>query len=91
MTTDKQKRAVAFCGQWCREKYDGDLENFKAVSEYLSRNLKDAKRRANETIQPYIHPDNRGSYARAAFRDSYWENGSDDWYLDDAFRNDFFG
>lgn len=46
MTTEKMKRAVAFCEDYCDEKFNGDINDFNTVSNYLSRNLEVAKDRA---------------------------------------------
>lgn len=43
------KKAVAFCGIWARERFDGDINDFKSVSEYLSKNLTYAKENAVES------------------------------------------
>lgn len=48
MTTNKQKRAIAFCNLMCYEKFEGDLNNFKEVSDYLSKHLNEAKMKERE-------------------------------------------
>ena len=43
MTTNKQKAAVHFCEQWLDVTFNGDINNFKQVSYFLSSYLDDAK------------------------------------------------
>ena len=43
MTTDRQKRAVYFCEQWLNVTFNGDINNFQQVSNFLSEYLKEAK------------------------------------------------
>ena len=45
MTTDKMKRAIEFCEQWCT-KFNGDINNYQEVSAFLSKYLKIAKEEA---------------------------------------------
>ena len=37
MTTKRQKAAVQFCEEWEFPKFNGNINNFKQVSTYLSR------------------------------------------------------
>ena len=90
MTTEKQKRAVAFCRVWCDEKYDGDPEDFKAVSEYLSRNLHKADRAAHAYAEAVEEREREQSYRRSILRSRSWFEDYEneiDW---DALRNDIF-
>lgn len=50
MTTERQKNAVWFCEQWLDERFEGDIDDFNDVSEYLSRNLDAAKEISNEAF-----------------------------------------
>jgi hypothetical protein len=43
MTTDKQKAAVYFCEKWLNVTYNGDINNFQQVSNFLSEYLEEAK------------------------------------------------
>ena len=44
MTTERQKKAVAFCETWLKDaKFTGDINNFNEVSNYLSECLDTAK------------------------------------------------
>ena len=43
MTTDKQKAAVHFCEKWLNVTYNGDINNFQQVSNFLSEYLEEAK------------------------------------------------
>lgn len=43
MTTDKQKAAVHFCKKWLNVTYNGDINNFQQVSNFLSEYLEEAK------------------------------------------------
>lgn len=43
MTTKRQKEAVHFCEKWLQIKFKGDINNFKQVSNFLSKYLEDAK------------------------------------------------
>lgn len=36
MTTDRQKKAIMFCNETLPDKFNGDIDNFKEVSLYLS-------------------------------------------------------
>ena len=48
MTTGKQKAAVHFCEQWLDVTFNGDINNFKQVSYFLSNYLDDAKQLYDE-------------------------------------------
>ena len=48
MTTNKQKAAVHFCEQWLDVTFNGDINNFKQVSYFLSTYLDDAKQLYDE-------------------------------------------
>lgn len=49
MTTEKQKKAVAFCESMCDEaKFEGDINDFDQVSSFLSEWLDHAKCVASE-------------------------------------------
>ena len=52
MTTDKMKRAVQFCEQWCI-KFNGDINNYKEVSNFLGKYLKVAKEQAEMATEAY--------------------------------------
>ena len=43
MTTNKQKAAVHYCEQWLNITFDGDINNYQEVSEFLSEYLAEAK------------------------------------------------
>ena len=54
MTTPRQKAAVNFC-ETCIEEahFDGDIENFKEVSDFLSQYLDAAKTIAEDATESY--------------------------------------
>lgn len=54
MTTDKMKRAVKFCEQWCT-KFNGDINNFQQVSAFLNKYLKIAKEEAQMATESYFN------------------------------------
>ena len=43
MTTGRQKAAVHFCEQWLNIIFNGDINNFQQVSNFLSEYLEEAK------------------------------------------------
>ena len=43
MTTSRQKAAVHFCEQWLNVTFEGDINNFRQVSNFLSIYLEKAK------------------------------------------------
>ena len=43
MTTGRQKAAVHFCEQWLNITFNGDINNFQQVSNFLSEYLEEAK------------------------------------------------
>ena len=43
MTTDKQKAAVHFCEEWLNVTFNGDINNFQQISNFLSEYLEEAK------------------------------------------------
>ena len=43
MTTSRQKAAVHFCEQWLNVTFNGDINNFQQVSNFLLEYLEDAK------------------------------------------------
>ena len=53
MTTDKQKATVHFCEQWLNVTFEGDINNFRQVNNFLSEYLEDAKLLYNEIACEY--------------------------------------
>lgn len=53
MTTNRQKTAVHFCEQWLSIKFDGDINDFKQVSNFLQENLDNAKMLFTEAKSEY--------------------------------------
>ena len=53
MTTDKQKAAVHFCEQWLNITFNGDINNFQQVSNFLSEYLEEAKNLYDEVKCEY--------------------------------------
>lgn len=53
MTTEKQKAAVHFCEQWLDVTFEGDINNFRQVSYFLSIHLDDAKQLYDEVKCEY--------------------------------------
>jgi hypothetical protein len=53
MTTKRQKAAVHFCENWLHVSFEGDINNFKEVSNFLSQYLDDAKNLAGEIACEY--------------------------------------
>lgn len=47
-TTKRQKAAVEFCEMWLQIEFDGDRDNFREVSSFLSQHLDTAKNIARE-------------------------------------------
>lgn len=39
MTTKRQKAAIHFCEKWLQIKFKGDINDFKQVSNFLSKYL----------------------------------------------------
>lgn len=48
MTTNKQKDAVHFCERWLNVTFNGDINNSRQVSNFLSIYLQEAKNLYNE-------------------------------------------
>ena len=53
MTTNKQNAAVHFCEQVLDVTFNGDINNFKQVSSFLSEYLEEAKLTYNEIACEY--------------------------------------
>ena len=53
MTTKRQRDAVHFCEKWLKVPFEGDINNFNQVSNYLSEYLEDAKEFATEISCEY--------------------------------------
>lgn len=53
MTTGKQKVAVHFCEQWLNVTFNGDINNFQQVSNFLSEYLEEAKLTCDEIACEY--------------------------------------
>lgn len=47
MTTDRQKRAVRFCEEILGVKYEGDIDDYTRVSNFLGLYLASAKHKSN--------------------------------------------
>lgn len=67
----------------CREKFDGDLDNFKEVSDYLSKHLNEAKEIASRPKKVILSTTRDLDYL------SYFDDDIDP-YIEDALRNDMF-
>ncbi len=53
MTTKRQRAAVHFCEDWLHVSFEGDINNFKEVSNFLSQYLDDTKNLAEEIACEY--------------------------------------
>lgn len=53
MTTPRQKAAVHFCEQWLKIQFEGDINDFNTVSNFLSEYLEEAKMLALEITCEY--------------------------------------
>lgn len=53
MTTKKQKAAVKFCEECLEIKFEGDLNDYIAVSQFLVLYLEQAKKQYNEIACEY--------------------------------------
>lgn len=52
-TTKRQRAAVEFCEMWLQIEFDGDRNNFREVSSFLSQHLETAKNIAREVECEY--------------------------------------
>ena len=52
-STIKQKAAVHFCEQWLNITFNGDINNFQQVSDFLSEYLEEAKLTCDELTCEY--------------------------------------
>ena len=88
MTTDKQKRAIAFCNEQCDEKFTGDINNFDEVSKYLSTHLAQAKERGNKP-RYNVSTERLMDYSRYVFdvfNHDYYYDGVDWDYIESSLR-----
>ena len=53
MTTKRQKAAVHFCEEWLNISFEGDINNFNQVSNFLSIHLDYAKSNFRDAIESY--------------------------------------
>lgn len=53
MTTKRQKEAVHFCEEWLDISFEGDINNFNQVSNFLSMYLDSAKSTFNDAVESY--------------------------------------
>lgn len=53
MTTKRQKEAVYFCEEWLDISFEGDINNFNQVSNFLSMYLDSAKSTFNDAVESY--------------------------------------
>ena len=53
MTTQRQKKAIRFCEVWLKVTFEGDLNNFNDVSNFLTIYLDSAKATAEDAISSY--------------------------------------
>ena len=53
MTTNRQQAAVHFCEQWLNVTFEGNINDFKQVSYFLSIYLDEAKSLYNEVRCEY--------------------------------------
>lgn len=53
MTTKRQKEAVHFCEEWLDISFEGDINNFNQVSNFLSMYLDSAKSTFDDAVESY--------------------------------------
>lgn len=53
MTTKKQKSAISFCEEVLNISFNGNINNFNEVSEFLGTYLEQAKVIAEDAIESY--------------------------------------
>lgn len=53
MTTKKQKSAISFCEEVLNISFNGNINNFNEVSEFLDTYLEQAKVIAEDAIESY--------------------------------------
>ena len=53
MTTNRQKVAVRFCETWLDISFEGDINNFNQVSNFLSTYLDAAKAICEDAVSSY--------------------------------------
>lgn len=53
MTTERQKAAVHFCEEWLDIFFEGDINNFNQVSNFLSIYLDSAESTFNDAVESY--------------------------------------
>lgn len=53
MTTKRQKEAVYFCEEWLDISFEGDINNFNQVSNFLSMYLDSAKSIFDDAVESY--------------------------------------
>ena len=53
MTTKRQRAAVRYCENMLDIKFNGDINNFNQVSEFLDYYLESAKTREEDILQCY--------------------------------------
>ena len=53
MTTKRQKAAVNFCEEWLDISFEGDINDFNQVSNFLSIHLDCAKSNFRDAVESY--------------------------------------
>lgn len=53
MTTSRQKAAVHFCEEWLHVTFEGNINDFYEVSDFLSEYLDEAKNLYEEIVCEY--------------------------------------
>lgn len=52
-STERQRRAVSFVEEWCNISFEGNIDNFYEVSDFLADYLDTAKEIAEDTTSAY--------------------------------------
>lgn len=80
MTTQKQKNAISFCNEMLSEKFTGDIDNFKEVSNYLALHLDEAKKKKLEPKEIVLSTTRFSDYGRY-INDDDFDNINDPYWI----------
>ena len=53
-STERQRRAVSFVEEWCNISFEGNIDNFYEVSDFLADYLDTAKEIAEDATSAYL-------------------------------------
>ena len=87
--TKAKKNAISFCNQILSEKFTGDIDNFKEVSNYLTLHLDEAKKKKSEPKKIILSTTRLSDYG-SYINDYDLDNIDDPYWIIEQYRRNIY-